>query len=69
MNRREHSLQAGQAGLTHLVVGLLALPLSVLPFVAYGTMTPEGRLVRDRIMVKVAPPLEETWNRTSESEE
>ena len=32
------------------LVGLVALPLSVLPFVAYGTFTPEGRLVRDRVL-------------------
>jgi peptidoglycan/xylan/chitin deacetylase (PgdA/CDA1 family) len=34
----------------------VALPLSALPFFAYGTMTPEGRLVRDRAVVSVAPP-------------
>jgi peptidoglycan/xylan/chitin deacetylase (PgdA/CDA1 family) len=39
-----------------MVAGLLALPLSVLPFVAYATMTPEGRLVRDKVLVEVRPP-------------
>jgi biofilm PGA synthesis lipoprotein PgaB len=39
-----------------VVVGLLALPLSVVPFLAYGTFTPEGRLVRDRLVVAVSPP-------------
>jgi biofilm PGA synthesis lipoprotein PgaB len=39
-----------------VVVGLLALPLSVVPFLAYGTFTPEGRLVRDRMIVAVSPP-------------
>ncbi len=39
-----------------MVVGLLALPLSVVPFLAYGTFTPEGRLVRDRLVVAVSPP-------------
>ena len=38
------------------VVGLLALPLSLLPFVAYCTLTPEGRLVRDKVVAWVAPP-------------
>ncbi len=44
----------GQLG--QLVIGLLALPLSVLPFLAYGTFTPEGRLVRDRVRVALSPP-------------
>jgi peptidoglycan/xylan/chitin deacetylase (PgdA/CDA1 family) len=39
-----------------LVLGLLALPLSALPFLAYGTFTPEGRLVRDRVHVALSPP-------------
>jgi peptidoglycan/xylan/chitin deacetylase (PgdA/CDA1 family) len=39
-----------------LLVGLAALPLTVLPFVAYANLTPEGRLVRDRAKVAVAPP-------------
>ena len=42
--------------LRQLVVGLLALPLSAAPFIAYATLTPEGRLVRDRAIVKLAPP-------------
>lgn len=40
----------------HLVVGSLMLPLSMLPFAAYGNLTPEGRLLRDRAVVTVAPP-------------
>ena len=39
-----------------LVIGLVALPLSLLPFAAYFTMTPEGRLIRDRVLVAVNPP-------------
>jgi peptidoglycan/xylan/chitin deacetylase (PgdA/CDA1 family) len=39
-----------------LVVGLVALPLTALPFVAYANLTPEGRLVRDRAVVALAPP-------------
>ena len=39
-----------------LLAGIVAFPLSVLPFLAYGTLTPEGRLVRDRMVVAVAPP-------------
>ncbi len=42
--------------LRQLVAGLVALPLSALPFVAYTTFTPEGRLVRDRALVALSPP-------------
>lgn len=48
-------LDAGRR-LRQAMVGLVALPLSVVPFLAYGTFTPEGRLVRDRIRVVLAPP-------------
>lgn len=39
-----------------LILGTVMLPLSLLPFAAYGNMTPEGRLLRDRVVVTVAPP-------------
>lgn len=42
--------------LRQLVAGLVALPLSALPFVGYTTLTPEGRLVRDRALVALWPP-------------
>jgi peptidoglycan/xylan/chitin deacetylase (PgdA/CDA1 family) len=42
--------------LRQLVTGLVALPLSALPFAAYVTMTPEGRLVLDRATVALNPP-------------
>lgn len=45
-----------RASVRQLVVGLLALPLTVLPFLAYANLTPEGRLVRDRAIVTLAPP-------------
>ena len=45
-----------RAQLGQLAIGLLALPLSVAPFLAYGTFTPEGRLVRDRVRVALSPP-------------
>ncbi|HEX2046388.1 MAG TPA: polysaccharide deacetylase family protein [Acidimicrobiales bacterium] len=45
-----------RASVRQLVVGLLALPLTVLPFVAYANLTPEGRLVRDRAIVALSPP-------------
>jgi peptidoglycan/xylan/chitin deacetylase (PgdA/CDA1 family) len=45
-----------RAGLRQLVVGLVALPLSVLPFAAYLGLTSEGRLVWARAVVTVAPP-------------
>jgi peptidoglycan/xylan/chitin deacetylase (PgdA/CDA1 family) len=54
--------------LKQAIVGLLALPLSILPFLAYTTMTPEGRLVRDRALVSLFPPslpgLSTVWNNT-----
>ncbi len=37
-------------------MGLVVLPLTALPFVAYLNLTPEGRLVRDRALVALAPP-------------
>jgi peptidoglycan/xylan/chitin deacetylase (PgdA/CDA1 family) len=39
-----------------VVAGLVALPISVLPFLAYGTWTPEGRLLADKIEVRLSPP-------------
>lgn len=45
-----------RAQLRQFVIGLIALPLSAVPFVAYGTFTPEGRLVRDRLLVAFSPP-------------
>lgn len=38
------------------LVGLLALPLSILPFVAYAEFTPEGTLLYAKIHEAVAPP-------------
>lgn len=45
-----------RAGLRQLVVGLVALPLSVVPFAAYLGLTAEGRLVWARAVVTVSPP-------------
>jgi peptidoglycan/xylan/chitin deacetylase (PgdA/CDA1 family) len=45
-----------QTALRQLVVGLVLLPVSAVPFVAYATLTPEGRLVRDKVMVRLSPP-------------
>jgi peptidoglycan/xylan/chitin deacetylase (PgdA/CDA1 family) len=39
-----------------MLVGLVALPLSAVPFLAYGMLTPEGRILRDRLIVSVSPP-------------
>ena len=39
-----------------VLTGLVVLPLSVGPFLAYGLFTPEGRSLRDRLIVAVAPP-------------
>lgn len=57
MRRRPHHHHgAAHLRLGQLLVGLVALPLSALPFVGYTTLTPEGRLVRDRAMVALWPP-------------
>lgn len=53
---RDGVLAGERARVRQVVAGLVALPLSVLPFGAYLTMTPEGRLVRDKMEVAVAPP-------------
>lgn len=45
-----------RAQVRQLLFGLVALPLTALPFVAYANLTPEGRLVRDRAMVALFPP-------------
>ena len=45
-----------RTSIRQLVVGLIALPLTALPFVAYATLTPEGRLIRDRVKVAMSPP-------------
>jgi peptidoglycan/xylan/chitin deacetylase (PgdA/CDA1 family) len=42
--------------LRQMVLGLLIVPLSVLPFVAYGSWTPEGRFLVDRISARLDPP-------------
>jgi peptidoglycan/xylan/chitin deacetylase (PgdA/CDA1 family) len=39
-----------------LLAGLIAIPLSALPILGYLALTPEGRLVRDRAWVALAPP-------------
>ena len=46
----------GSASVGQLIAGLIGLPLSALPFIVYGTYTPEGRLVRDRVAVALKPP-------------
>jgi peptidoglycan/xylan/chitin deacetylase (PgdA/CDA1 family) len=48
--------QPDRPRLRQLVAGLVALPLSAIPFVGYANLTPEGRLVRDRAMVALKPP-------------
>ena len=48
--------RAARSQVRQLIVGLMALPLTVLPFIAYLTLTPEGRLVRDRALVTLRPP-------------
>ena len=43
--------------LRQVIIGILAFPLSALPFLAYGTLTPEGRLIRDKVLVAVSRPV------------
>jgi peptidoglycan/xylan/chitin deacetylase (PgdA/CDA1 family) len=38
------------------LVGLVAIPLSMLPIVAYGQLSPEGQLLAARARVQIAPP-------------
>ena len=42
--------------LRQVLTGLVAIPMSALPFVGYTTWTPEGRLVLDRFVVALHPP-------------
>ena len=42
--------------LRQLLVGLIAVPISVLPFAGYTSLTPEGRLVRARVTTALSPP-------------
>ena len=42
--------------LRQLVIGLVALPLSLVPFVAYAELTPEGGLLAAKAQAAVAPP-------------
>jgi peptidoglycan/xylan/chitin deacetylase (PgdA/CDA1 family) len=39
-----------------LLIGLLLIPASLLPFVAYAALTPEGRLLRDKAELALSPP-------------
>ena len=48
--------QSGRRQFRQMLIGLVALPLSVIPFLAYGMFTPEGRILRDRLIVAVSPP-------------
>lgn len=42
--------------LRQLLIGLVALPLTMLPFVAYAELTPEGALLAAKAEVALAPP-------------
>ncbi|HEX2076007.1 MAG TPA: polysaccharide deacetylase family protein [Geodermatophilus sp.] len=50
----------GDAGrrrpLRQFLVGVLAIPLSMVPLVAYGQLTAEGRLLAAQAQVQLAPP-------------
>lgn len=47
---------ATRASRRQLLAGILALPLSLLPFLVFGTFTAEGRLMRDRVRVALDEP-------------
>jgi peptidoglycan/xylan/chitin deacetylase (PgdA/CDA1 family) len=42
--------------LRSVLVGLLLIPLSALPFLGYSRWTPEGRFLTDRISARLDPP-------------
>jgi peptidoglycan/xylan/chitin deacetylase (PgdA/CDA1 family) len=46
----------GRRQFRQMLIGLVALPLSVIPFLFYGMFTPEGRLLRDRLIVTMSEP-------------
>ncbi len=50
------SVRSDRRSLRQLVVGLAALPVSVLPLAAYATWTPQGQHLADRITVQIDPP-------------
>src|SRR5437763_7218489 len=63
--RRRLRVSASAAGAASLqdrrmlrqaIVGLLMLPLSVLPFIAYFKYTPEGRLLWAKFVVSISRP-------------
>jgi peptidoglycan/xylan/chitin deacetylase (PgdA/CDA1 family) len=39
-----------------ILIGLLLIPLSMLPFLGYSRWTPEGRFLTDRISARLDPP-------------
>ena len=45
-----------RASRRQLLLGLLVIPLSLLPFAAYASLTPEGRLLKDKAELALAPP-------------
>jgi peptidoglycan/xylan/chitin deacetylase (PgdA/CDA1 family) len=45
-----------RASRRQLLIGLLVIPLSLLPFAAYAALTPEGRLLKDKAELALAPP-------------
>src|SRR5690606_757872 len=51
-----HAAGGMRATTRQLLIGLLAIPVSLLPFLAYGAWTPEGRLLADKIEVRFSPP-------------
>jgi peptidoglycan/xylan/chitin deacetylase (PgdA/CDA1 family) len=54
--RNLSAVRTERSQVRQLIAGLVALPLTTVPFIGYANLTPEGRLVRDRAMVALKPP-------------
>ncbi|SNR52551.1 polysaccharide deacetylase family protein [Blastococcus mobilis] len=56
MSRSSRRGRGKRSPLRQVLVGVLAIPLSMLPMVAYGQFTPEGQLLAAQARVQIAPP-------------
>ena len=48
--------EEARASRRQLILGLLIIPMSLLPFLAYAALTPEGQLLKDKAELALAPP-------------
>ena len=56
MSRSARRDGGGRRSLRQVLIGVLAIPLSMVPMVAYGQLTPEGQLLAAQARVQIAPP-------------